>query len=134
MESYEALLVFLILILIVALGVLLANATIGQSCKISFQQRVSNQKHERNQRNEFSSRLKRLFGRSSKSEQLSAPAEGDKVLEYVLVFSNDDQNNVQTIPTIDEPEVKSIPKLSSTQAELDRRAKRREEIRKKYKL
>ncbi|CAF1597461.1 unnamed protein product [Adineta ricciae] len=131
---FSPLLLYSILILIVALGFLLAYTTNAQRCTISFQQRVSNQKHERNQRNKFSSRLKRLFSGSSKSEQLSAPAEGGEVVEYTLAFGGNGQNNVETILTTNEVEVEPIRKISSTQAELDQRAKRREEIRKKYRL
>ncbi|UJR26485.1 hypothetical protein I4U23_007812 [Adineta vaga] len=140
MESYIILAIFSIIILTIILGILLACIFAGQGCTLSIQQRVPNHEltqiqleNERKQQQKFSSKLKRAFSGSSKSEQPLRPVEDVRTIELTVKL-DDDEKDTEQITTINEPETVFVPKTCSTQAERDRRAKRREELRKKYNL
>jgi len=140
MEWYTILGLFLILILFVILGILLACMLSGQRCTISIQQRTPNreltriqQEQERKRQKKISSKVKRAFSSSSKPEQPVAPVEDIKTVEFTLKLGDDHKDSEQII-TNNEPSMILLPKTSSTQAERDARQKKREELRKKYNL
>jgi hypothetical protein len=141
MEWYVILGILLIIILTVILGVILACSLIGQHCTVSIQQRQPNheltkiqQEQERKRQKKLSSRFKRTFSSKSKRDQPLAPVEDVKTVEFTLKLGDKQKKSEELIPTNESAQV-LLPKLHSvTQAELDERQKKRDEIRKKYNL
>ncbi|CAF0719208.1 unnamed protein product [Rotaria sp. Silwood1] len=140
MEWFTVLALILLLILIVVLIVILACMFSGQRCTISIQKRTPNQEltrvqleEEQKRQKKLSSKFKRSFYSSSKSQQPLAPVENVKTVELTLKLG-DDQKNSQQITTNNESSVILLPKIHNNQAERDERQKKREELRKKYNL
>ncbi|CAF2354986.1 unnamed protein product [Rotaria sp. Silwood2] len=140
MEWYTVLGLILLLILIVLLGVMLACLLSGQRCTISIQKRTPNQEltriqleEQQKQQKKLSSKFKRAFHSSSKSQQPLAPVEDVKTVELTLKLGDDEKQSEQ-ITTMNESSVILLPKVRSNQAERDERQKKREELRKKYNL
>ncbi|CAF0836337.1 unnamed protein product [Adineta ricciae] len=140
MEWYTLLGTLLIIVLVVILGVLLACALAGQRCTVSIQQRQQNheltkiqQEKERKRQKKLSSRLKRALNPSAKSDQPLAPVEDVKTVEFTLKLGDRPEPIEEVTPTIDSTKV-ILLKDRLTQAELDERQRKRDEIRKKYNL
>lgn len=141
MEWYTILGVLLIIVLVAILGVILACALGGQRCTLSIQQRQPNheltkiqQEQERKRQKKLSSRLKRTFSPSSKREQPLAPVEDVKTVEFTLKMG-DGQNKFEEVTSTNESAKVLLPNVRvTTQAELDERQRKRDEIRKKYNL
>jgi predicted membrane protein len=140
MEWYTIFAVFLIIILTVLLGILLACMLSGQRCTVSCQKRTPNyeltriqQEEEQKREKKFSSKLKRTFGSSPKPEQPISPVEDIKTIEFTLKLG-DDQKDAEQITTIGEPSMILLPKTHGNHADRDERQKKREAIRKKYNL
>lgn len=140
MEWYSILAVFLLIVLTVALGVILACMLAGQHCTISIQQRTPNheltqvqQEEERKRQRKLSSRFKRAFRSSSKAQQPPAPVEDVKTVELTFKMG-DKQREAEQVTTINEPAMVLLPKAHVTEAELAERQKKREALRKKYNL
>jgi predicted membrane protein len=140
MEWYTIFAIFLIIILTVILGILLACMLSGQRCTVSIQKRTPNheltrvqQEEEQKREKKFSSKLKRAFRSSPKPEQPISPVEDVKTIEFTLKLG-DDQKDSEQITTISEPSMILLPKTHCNQADRDERQKKREAIRKKYNL
>jgi hypothetical protein len=140
MEWYTILLILLLIVLAVALGIILACILAGQRCTVSVQQRRPNheltkiqQEQERKKQKKFSSKLKRTFGKSSKTEQPIEPVEDVKTVEFTLKLG-DNQKKSEELKSTDEAAIVLLPQMRVTQAEIDQRQKKRDEIRKKYNL
>jgi hypothetical protein len=140
MEWYTALAVILIIILTIILGVILACTLAKQRCTVSIQQRRPNheltkiqQEEEEKRQKKFSSKLKRTFRPSSKADKPVAPVEDVKTVEFTLKMG-DSQKNSEQLPSNDESAMVLLPQTRVTQAEIDERQRKRDEIRKKYNL
>ncbi|UJR22595.1 hypothetical protein I4U23_025639 [Adineta vaga] len=141
MEWYTILGILLIIVLVVILSILLACALSGQRCTVSIQQRQPNheltkiqQEQERKRQKKLSSRLKRTFSPSSKQERPLEPVEDIKTVEFSLKLGDrSDQTEDVITPIIDSTKVVLL-KDRLTQAELNERQRKRDEIRKKYNL
>ena len=140
MEWYSILLVFLLIALTIALGVIVACMLAGQHCTISIQQRTPNheltqaqQEEERKRQKKLSSRFKRAFRSSSKPQQPAAPVEDVKTVELTFKMG-DKQKEAEQTTTINEHAVVLLPTAHVTSAELAERQKKREALRKKYNL
>lgn len=140
MEWYIILLLFILIILAVVLGVILACMLIGKRCTLSIQQRQPNheltqiqQEQERKKQKKFSSKLKRTFHSSSKTEQPIAPVEDVKTVEFTFKLG-DRQKESEEINTNNEAAMGLLHKPGLSKAKLDARQKTRDEIRKKYNI
>jgi uncharacterized protein HemX len=141
MEWYTILLILVLIVLAIALGIVVACALAGQRCTLSIQQRQPNheltqiqQEQERKKQKKMSSRLKRTFRSSSKTERPVAPVEDVKTVEFTLKLG-DKQKKSEELKSTDESATVLLPKMMHlSQAELDERQKKRDEIRKKYNL
>jgi hypothetical protein len=136
MEWYTILAILVLIILAVVLGVILACMLGGQRCSVSIQQRQPNheltriqQEEERKRQKKLSSKIKRTF-RSGKKDQPLAPVEDVKTVEFTLKLGDEQERTAANeSATVLLPQVARV-----TQAELDARQKKRDEIRKKYNL
>lgn len=140
MEWYVIAAILIIVVLAVILGVILACTLAGQHCTVTVQQRQPNheltriqQEQERKQQKKFSSRLKRTFRGSSKGGQPPAPVEDVKTVQFSLKLG-DRPKQTEEIQTANEATMTFLPLARVTQAELDERERKREEIRRKYNL
>jgi predicted membrane protein len=140
MEWWGILALFLLIVLFVTLGIILACILSGQRCTISIQQRTPNheltriqQEEEEKRQKQIGSKLKRAFGSSSKVEQPLKPVEDIKTIEFTLKLGND-KTEPEQITTTSESSTVLLQTACSTQAERDARRKRREELRRKYNL
>jgi len=140
MEWYTILGILLLIILAVILGIILACTLAGQHCTVSVQQRRPNPEltkiqieEEQKKQKKFSSKLKRAFHSSSKTEQPVAPVEDVKTVEFTLKLG-DKQKKSEELNTANESAMVLLPQRHVSQAELDERQKKRDEIRKKYNL
>ena len=128
--------ILVLIILAVVLGVILACMLGGQRCSVSIQQRQPNheltriqQEEERKRQKKLSSKIKRTF-RSGKKDQPLAPVEDVKTVEFTLKLGDEQERAAANeSATVLLPQVARV-----TQAELDARQKKRDEIRKKYNL
>jgi hypothetical protein len=141
MEWYVILGILLIIILTIILGVILGCSLVGQHCTVSIQQRQPNheltkiqQEQERKKQKKFSSKLKRTFGKSSKTEQPIEPVEDVKTVEFTLKLGDNEKESEGGLKSTNEAAMVLLPQMRVTQAELDQRQKKRDEIRKKYNL
>jgi hypothetical protein len=141
MEWYVVLGILLIIILAVILGIILACMLAGQRCTVTVQQRRPNpeltkirEEQERKRQKKLSSRLKRTFKSSSKTEQPIAPVEDVKTVEFTLKLGDNPMKS-EEVQTTNESATMFLPKVARvTQEEIDARQKKRDEIRKKYNL
>jgi predicted membrane protein len=141
MEWYIIIALILLIILFVVLGILLACMLSGQRCTVSIQKRKPNheltkiqQEQEQKRQKKLSTKVKRAFSSSSKTEKPLAPVEDVETVEFTLKLG-DDKKDSEPITTISEASTILLPATrSSTQAERDARKKRREELRQKYNL
>ena len=140
MEWYHVIIVLLLLLLVVGLGVLIACMVGGQPVSCAIQRRQPNheltqiqQEEEKKRQKKFGARMKRAFSSSSEPARPLEPVEDVKTVELTFKFGDKDKREEQqqvTMPA--ETEVVLLPQLDRvTQAELDRRQKKREEYRKK---
>jgi hypothetical protein len=141
MEWYTILLILLLIILVAVLGIILGCILVGQRCTVSVQQRRPNheltkiqQEQERKKQKKFSSKLKRTFGKSSKTEQPIEPVEDVKTVEFTLKLGDNEKESEGGLKSTNEAAMVLLPQMRVTQAELDQRQKKRDEIRKKYNL
>lgn len=140
MEWYTILALFLLIVLFIILGVLLACMLAGQRCTISIQQRKPNheltkiqQEEERKKQKKLSSKVKRAFSSSSKNDQPPAPVEDIKTVELTFKLG-DDLKESEQVTVINEPALIPLTKPRVTQADIEARQKRRDDLRKKYNL
>ncbi|CAF2650221.1 unnamed protein product [Rotaria sp. Silwood2] len=140
MEWYTLVAIFLLILLAIALGVILACILAGQHCTVSVQQRQQNheltkvqQEQERKRQKKISSKIKRTFHPSSKTQQPTAPIEDVKTVEFTLKLG-DGNKKTEELTATNEPTMILLPPKRVSQAELDERQKKRDEIRKKYNL
>ena len=141
MEWYAIVGIFLIIILAVILGVIITCLVAGQRCTVSLQQRQPNheltriqEEQERKRQKKFSSKLKRTFRSSSKPDRPLVPVEDVKTVEFTLKLGDRQKKQEELLPTNEPAAMVFLPKAHVTQAELDERERKREEIRKKYNL
>ncbi|CAF1168875.1 unnamed protein product [Rotaria sp. Silwood1] len=140
MEWYGYVAILLLILLAIVVGVILACILGGQHCTVSIQQRQQNheltkiqQEQERKREKKLSSKLKRTFHHSSKTEQPIKPIEDVKTVEFTLKVG-DDRKKTEELTTNNESTMILLPTKRVTQAELDERQKKRDELRKKYNL
>lgn len=140
METSLIILIFVLVLLFVLVGILVVCLLSGQGCTISVQQRTPNrdlteqrQVEEEKKQKKLSSKVKRAFGSSSKVEQPVQPVDDVKKWDLTLKLHSDEKESEETT-TINEKTTDPLRRKALTQAELDARLKRREEIRRKYEL
>jgi hypothetical protein len=141
MEWYTIVAIFVLIILAIVLGVILACMLGGQRCSISIQQRQPNheltriqQEQERKRQKKLSSRIKRTFSSSPKKDQPLAPVEDVKTVKFTLKMGDRQKESEEEVITTTELTPALVPTVHVTQAELDARQKKRDEIRRKYNL
>ncbi len=140
MEWYTILILFLLIILFVIVGIVIACMLSGQRCTISIQQRTPNyeltrmkQEQEEKRQKKFSTKLKKALNPSSKPEEPLAPVENVKSVELTFKLG-DDQKNSEQITVVNEPLMIPLQQSLTSQAEREARQKRREELKRKYNL
>lgn len=140
MEWYVIAAILIIIVLAIVLGVIIACTLAGQHCTVTVQQRQPNheltriqQEQERKRQKKFSSKLKRTFKGSSKADQPPAPVEDVRTVQFSFKLG-DDSKKTEEIQTANESTMTFLPPARVTQAELDERQRKREEIRRKYNL
>ncbi|CAF0742235.1 unnamed protein product [Didymodactylos carnosus] len=149
MEWYLGLGIFILVLLAIALGILLACFFFGQHCTFSIQKRTPNieltqiqQEQELKRQKQFGSKVRQAFSstKSKKSKQAPLkPVENVETVEFSFKMGKNDDDQVNdtgmpaltTVQQVNEPIM--IPK-HLTPKELEGRRKRREEIKKKYNL
>ncbi|CAF0776789.1 unnamed protein product [Adineta steineri] len=141
MEWYAVVGILLIIILAVILGIILACMLSGQRCTVSIQQRQPNheltqiqQEQERKRQKKFSTRLKRTLSPSTRRERPLEPVEDVKTVEFTLKLGDTQKPSQEAVLNNESAQVLLPPIARVTQAELDQRQKKRDEIRKKYNL
>lgn len=140
MEWYVITAILLILVLAAVLGVIIACTLAGQHCTVTVQQRQPNheltriqQEQERKKQKKLSSRLKRTFRGSSKAAEPSAPVEDVRTVQFSFKLG-DNSTKTEDIQPANESAMTFLPPARVTQAELDERQRKRDEIRRKYNL
>ncbi|CAF2070818.1 unnamed protein product [Rotaria magnacalcarata] len=132
--------IFIVIILAIILGVIVACMLGGQHCTLSIQKRQQNheltqiqQEQEKKQQKKLSSRLKRTLKSTSKPEQPVEPVEDVKTLELTFKLGGKTKKSEPSTPGND-ASVVLLPQIRVTHAEIDERQKKYDALRKKYNI
>lgn len=141
MEWYHVIILLLLILIVIGLGILIACLVSGQPVSCAIQRRQPNheltrieQEKEAKRQKKFGVRVKHALSPSSEPSPPVAPVEDVKTVELSFKVGKQDKKE-EPVEPMPETHVALLPQAERvTQEELDRRKKKRDELRKKYNL